>query len=196
MPKKRRGPKGSPCKPCWELKYCPYGPLVELSPLLSDSSDLDRVKAGYAEVLEAFRTGLHKEERAILSEAHRLLYLIPENWEEVLEYDPKYVSCNVWGHVCPVFLAASGVTETKERRRMGRHIPRDIMLKVVRRDDYTCQICHRRVPDNEIEFDHIIPFSFGGPTSVENLRLLCRDCNREKSDSLHEVVDVNRRTDV
>jgi hypothetical protein len=73
MPKKRRGPNGSPCNPCWELKYCPYGPLVELSPLLGDSTDLDRVKAGYAEVLEAFRTGLHTEERAILSEAHRLL---------------------------------------------------------------------------------------------------------------------------
>jgi hypothetical protein len=22
------------CKPCWELKYCPYGPLVEQAPLL------------------------------------------------------------------------------------------------------------------------------------------------------------------
>jgi len=22
------------CKPCWDLKYCPYGPLVEDSPLL------------------------------------------------------------------------------------------------------------------------------------------------------------------
>lgn len=22
------------CKPCWELKYCPYGPLVEQSPTL------------------------------------------------------------------------------------------------------------------------------------------------------------------
>jgi len=22
------------CKPCWELKYCPYGPWVEDSPLL------------------------------------------------------------------------------------------------------------------------------------------------------------------
>jgi hypothetical protein len=22
------------CKPCWELKYCPYGPLAEQSPLL------------------------------------------------------------------------------------------------------------------------------------------------------------------
>ena len=22
------------CKPCWELKYCPYGPFVEQSPIL------------------------------------------------------------------------------------------------------------------------------------------------------------------
>src|ERR1700722_12772384 len=22
------------CKPCWELKYCPYGPLVEQLPML------------------------------------------------------------------------------------------------------------------------------------------------------------------
>jgi hypothetical protein len=22
------------CKPCWELKYCPYGPLVETFPIL------------------------------------------------------------------------------------------------------------------------------------------------------------------
>lgn len=31
------------CKPCWELKYCPYGPFVEQSPLLpvvrSDSEE-------------------------------------------------------------------------------------------------------------------------------------------------------------
>jgi len=35
------------------------------------------------------------------------------------------------------------------------------MLKVARRDDYTCQVCHEHVKDNEIEFDHVIPFSKG-----------------------------------
>jgi hypothetical protein len=24
------------CKPCWELKYCPYGPLVEESPIKAE----------------------------------------------------------------------------------------------------------------------------------------------------------------
>lgn len=27
------------CKPCWELKYCPYGPLVEDFPLAEDRTD-------------------------------------------------------------------------------------------------------------------------------------------------------------
>ena len=33
---------GRVCKPCWELKYCPYGPLVEdfpLPPLLKCEHD-------------------------------------------------------------------------------------------------------------------------------------------------------------
>jgi 5-methylcytosine-specific restriction endonuclease McrA len=40
------------------------------------------------------------------------------------------------------------------------------------------------VPDDEIEIDHIIPHAKGGPTRPDNLRLLCRKCNRKKSDSV------------
>ncbi|MEW8053220.1 MAG: HNH endonuclease signature motif containing protein [Candidatus Thiodiazotropha sp.] len=58
------------------------------------------------------------------------------------------------------------------------------MLQVVRRDGHICQKFRVNVPDDEIEFDHIIPISKGGPSSVENLRVLCRTCNRKKSDSL------------
>lgn len=43
--------------------------------------------------------------------------------------------------------------------------------------------------DDEVEFDHIIPHSKGGPLSVENIRLLCRACNRKKSDSLAELLE-------
>jgi 5-methylcytosine-specific restriction endonuclease McrA len=47
------------------------------------------------------------------------------------------------------------------------------------------------VRDDEVEFDHIIPHAKGGPMSVENIRLLCRTCNRKKSDSLTELLDPN-----
>jgi len=97
--------------------------------------------------------------------------------------------CKNFGHMCPIFFCAEPYTETKELRRFSRNIPREIMLKVVRRDGQICQKCFKHVPDTEIEFDHIIPFSKGGPTTVENLRVLCRDCNREKSNSLSEILD-------
>jgi 5-methylcytosine-specific restriction endonuclease McrA len=83
---------------------------------------------------------------------------------------------------------AEEMTESEQGRYSGRAIPRDIMLKVVRRDNYICQICHNHVPDDEIELDHIIPISKGGPTNVENLRLLCRACNRKKSNSTSGLV--------
>ena len=95
----------------------------------------------------------------------------------------------MFGHICPVFLVAEGATETKVGRRPpSRHIPRDVMLKVVRRDGHMCQLCGRNVSDNELHLDHIIPVSRGGISTVENLRLLCAECNREKSDSLDELL--------
>jgi hypothetical protein len=30
------------CKPCWELRYCPYGPLVEAFPLLGPTRNSPR----------------------------------------------------------------------------------------------------------------------------------------------------------
>src|SRR5207248_9535056 len=93
-------------------------------------------------------------------------------------------SCRVFGHICPVFFVAEPLTETRDRRKHSRSIPRDVMLKVVRRDGQICQKCYEPVPDDQVEFDHIIPFSKGGTSTADNIRLLCRDRNREKGGSL------------
>ncbi|MDA1028498.1 MAG: HNH endonuclease [Bacteroidetes bacterium] len=34
--------------------------------------------------------------------------------------------------------------------------------------------------ETDLQFDHIVPHSKGGGDQVENLRLLCRDCNLKK----------------
>jgi hypothetical protein len=187
MPQRKKFPADSPCKPCWELKYCPYGWLVELSPFPAEQGVPDYIEPLFNEVEKDLAEG-KVEAKYVFSEAVRLMHLMPSTWVETSGYSEEDVGCKIFGHVCPVFWAVSGATETTESRRQGRYIPRDVMLKVVRRDNHVCQSCHAYVPDDQIEFDHIIPYSKGGPTTVDNLRLLCRTCNRKKSNSLDELL--------
>jgi hypothetical protein len=119
------------CKPCWELKYCPYGPLVEEFPV----PDVD---------------------------THR--------------------SCKIFGHECPAFAVAEPFTETRELRNISRHIPRPVQFRVLKRENQVCRSCGMPVADDDIHFDHIIPWSKGGPTEENNIQLLCGTCNRKKSD--------------
>lgn len=195
LEKPRKGfPTGSVCKPCWELKYCPYGSLVEFFPLLPADGNLtdtniEEIRRLHEELVSRFLSGKITTEDELVGEVERLLYLSPGQWEEAQKYDAKDIECRIWGHVCPVFFSQSGATETKESRRQGRYIRRDIMLQVVRRDNHVCRLCWKYVPDNEVEFDHIIPVSKGGPTTVENLRLLCRSCNRKRSNALGDLIE-------
>jgi len=46
--------------------------------------------------------------------------------------------------------------------------------------DRKCRECLREVPRDLVEGDHVIAWSAGGPTTVENLQVLCIACNRRK----------------
>lgn len=61
--------------------------------------------------------------------------------------------------------------------RRSRHIPRWIRKIVWKRDEGICVECES---NENLEFDHIIPFSKGGANSVSNIQILCRKCNRKK----------------
>ena len=138
---------------------------------------------------ESLTTGI-EDNRTPLDDVRRLWFE-----EQVKTFDPneypeeipeifQEASCNIFGHICPVFFAAEAVTETTETRRHGRYIPFKTKIRVVRRDNYTCQHCGTHLRDDEVEFDHIIPVSKGGSSEESNLRLTCFDCNREKSDQI------------
>lgn len=45
-----------------------------------------------------------------------------------------------------------------------------------------CPICHKHFKIEEMEADHIIPWAKGGKTTNDNCQMLCRECNRRKSD--------------
>ena len=67
-----------------------------------------------------------------------------------------------------------------------------LRYQVLLRDNLTCCICgkSRAKGDNiELHIDHIIPWSKGGETTLDNLQTLCSDCNLGKSNILNHVTD-------
>ena len=45
-----------------------------------------------------------------------------------------------------------------------------------------CKKCGKHFEIEQMEADHITPWSKGGKTTADNCQMLCRDCNRRKSD--------------
>jgi len=64
-------------------------------------------------------------------------------------------------------------------KRVG--IPTELRRAVFERDGGRCTECGGNF---DLQYDHILPVARGGATTLENLQLLCAECNRSKSDSI------------
>jgi hypothetical protein len=42
-----------------------------------------------------------------------------------------------------------------------------------------CSYCGKKIPANEIQYDHIKPYIYGGKTEINNGQILCETCNRK-----------------
>lgn len=65
-----------------------------------------------------------------------------------------------------------------------------LRYEVLARDHFTCRYCGaspKKDPSVTLHIDHIIPWSKGGKTVLENLQTLCSQCNLGKSDLDPEV---------
>jgi hypothetical protein len=59
-----------------------------------------------------------------------------------------------------------------------------VRTKVMRRDNFRCQMCGASQSEGvTLHVDHILPVSHGGLTALENLQTLCADCNLGKGNS-------------
>ncbi len=69
--------------------------------------------------------------------------------------------------------------------KTNRGINLRLRFKVMQRDNFKCVICGTspaKDPSVELHIDHIIPWSKGGETIIDNLQTLCSKCNLGKSD--------------
>ncbi len=64
--------------------------------------------------------------------------------------------------------------------RLPRATVRLSRRNIFLRDAYTCQYCGKRSSARDLNLDHVMPRSRGGPTNWENIVCSCRVCNLEK----------------
>lgn len=64
-----------------------------------------------------------------------------------------------------------------QRKALTKQLREQIKI----RDNYTCQICGKYMPDEVgLHIDHIISIKNGGKSTPSNLRVLCSKCNGRK----------------
>ena len=77
----------------------------------------------------------------------------------------------------------------ESKHKTKRDISERLRFKILLRDGFRCKKCGRS-PLNEfnveLQVDHILPWSKGGETIVENLETKCKECNLGKS-NVYEV---------
>lgn len=72
-----------------------------------------------------------------------------------------------------------------EKKKQRKLMTPALRKQIAERDNYTCCICGKYMPDMKgLTIDHIIPVSKGGKTVPENLQVLCSSCNSKKSDKV------------
>lgn len=95
-----------------------------------------------------------------------------------------FLGLGFWGHVLQERPKRRGERDSFRNNSIGtapvrsRSIPQWVKIAVATRDGGTCRGCGS---DYELQYDHVIPFSRGGSSDVNNIQLLCGRCNRRKS---------------
>jgi 5-methylcytosine-specific restriction endonuclease McrA len=75
----------------------------------------------------------------------------------------------------------------RQQRKQTRRRTYRLRMAVLKRDDYTCQLCYS--PNwhiIDLTVDHIVPAALGGKTELWNLRTACRSCHAHR----HKILDA------
>lgn len=76
---------------------------------------------------------------------------------------------------------APSVEKKEDEKKARKALTNDIMSEVWARDGGACVECGST---EDLQFDHMIPYSKGGSSTVENLRILCQFCNSTRGNRI------------
>ena len=116
---------------------------------------------------------------ALISAYHRLLIPIIDQFTTALAPGERRAAVAQRGRL-PFTLP--GVHDRKRVREYTRSIPPSWRPIILERHDYRCanSACRADLRKVGHHIDHIVPFSKGGTTTLENLQPLCGPCNLAK----------------
>ena len=73
---------------------------------------------------------------------------------------------------------------TRDERHLNiRAVSEKQKREAYERQNGICPDCKKHFAFEEMQGDHITPWSKGGHTTSENCKMRCADCNRRKSDT-------------
>ena len=106
-------------------------------------------------------------------------------WRKALEEFIKWVNAEGGNSVHD----EGAISATIRRQRKPRCPSLRLKFKVMRQDRFCCKHCGKnpaRDLGTTLHVDHIVPWSEGGETTLENLQTLCESCNLGKSNLSEE----------
>ncbi|MDR0929986.1 MAG: DUF262 domain-containing protein [Oscillospiraceae bacterium] len=133
---------------------------------------------------------------AIIRNADKIRVKINEMKETDKEYKEfVYVGTNagrrVRGRMEKVMAILNSIISENSSQPSTRVFPKEYK-ELLFQEGYICSYCGQTILDvTQCEIDHIIPFSQGGPTTLENAQLLHRYCNRTKADKVMSPPEQN-----
>jgi len=148
--------------------------VLDLAPQLSLSTPTDRPVFLRPSSLVFFRNSLFLPEHAEFNET---------DCEEILLRVKKLVyeadiELSRLRAVVGNFEATIEFSKSEQRREP---ISENVKLLAWARDGGACAVCGSQ---QDLQFDHIIPFAKGGGNSEANIQILCQICNLRKSDKI------------
>ena len=109
-------------------------------------------------------------------------------WRGALQAFVSYINNDLDSSTSEEIATSKNATEnqpTQIQHKTNRDINLRLRFKVMQRDNFKCCACGAspaKDPSVELHIDHVIPWSKGGETVLDNLQTLCSKCNLGKSD--------------
>ena len=89
-----------------------------------------------------------------------------------------------WISTVNVYIAVPRIIRLLFYDRLPRNDVKFNRRNIFARDGNKCQYCGKKFPTTELSLDHVIPKSYGGAATWENIVCACTNCNAKKGGRL------------